>query len=302
MVDDTAAVVPGLHGFANVLREVDTRSHAVLSDLGPRWNAAADAAASADAEQADAAQGVGRGAVAPAVPRENGARRAHPDPAAAAPPPQLIDPAVVAPAPQPPRPLLATPAPAGRARPRKRPRSDGHDDTSRRRPRTRSGNNSSGDEDPGAATDANSTAGNDDRPRAAGRAPIPIDAAVLVRLARDDFGKLISSPNSVYTISQDRNDTVPLREIRAALGRKIDGRIPWDNEFLESIGVTKERMRFCTACGHAPYTVRTRCCDGWTEKGGVISGVVVFGVRRRRHGPAPPVQDKVENGAVESAD
>ncbi|KNE73163.1 hypothetical protein AMAG_17361 [Allomyces macrogynus ATCC 38327] len=53
MVGDTAAVVPGLHDFADVLRVIDTRSHAVLDELKTRWNAAADAAASAEDEEAD---------------------------------------------------------------------------------------------------------------------------------------------------------------------------------------------------------------------------------------------------------
>ncbi|KAJ3347759.1 hypothetical protein GGF32_006585 [Allomyces javanicus] len=271
MVDDTAAVVPGLHGFADVLREIDTRSHAVFDELKPRWNAAAEATASADAEKADVAQGAGRaGARAEAV-----ACLGH-NPSF----PNLDHNPSIPHLDRNPSIRLPTPR-SGDRRPR-HPR--------RRHLRIAGSNNSDDDDAAGAASDADSTAGgNDNPPRAHGRVPVrPIDATVLAHLALTDLGQLFTSE---YEITQDSKDSVPLREIRTALGRdKGNGQLPWDSVLMASIGITKERARFCTACGHAPYTVRTRCCDAWTKgrTSGWISGVVVFGVRRRQQGAALP--------------
>ncbi|KAJ3352652.1 hypothetical protein GGF32_003608 [Allomyces javanicus] len=265
MVDNTAAVVPGLHGFVDVLREIDTRSHAVFDELKPRPMRHKAPAGPVHALKQERYRAKTTRVAHPFIPSfkclDHNPSIPHLD----------RNPSIRLPTPR-----------SGDRRPR-HPR--------RHHLRITGSNNSDDDEDAGAASDADSTAGgNNDPPRAHGRVPVrPIDATVLAHLALTDLGRLFTSGE--YEITQNPKDTVPLREIRTALGRdKGNGQVSWDPVFMASIGITKDRAGFCKACGHAPYTVRTQCCNAWIEerKSGCISGAVVFGVRRRQQGAALP--------------
>ncbi|KNE73158.1 hypothetical protein AMAG_17356 [Allomyces macrogynus ATCC 38327] len=131
--------------------------------------------------------------------------------------------------------------------------------------------------------------------------PVPaINASLLASLVEDEYDKLMCGPAAKFEITQDHRDTVPLQDLDLALGPCCSYKCQhfqladsgagrtirlgcWNDALMAHVAVTMEYARFCIACGHAPYSTRTACCDDWSRRPTAVDcGLVVFGVRRRR--------------------
>ncbi|KAJ3357079.1 hypothetical protein GGF32_001202 [Allomyces javanicus] len=217
----TAALVPGLHDVVRVLSDLYAQSHAVQTSLEPEWCAAVAVMARANANVV--------------VPNQSGADA------------PLIKPVLV----EPDRPEVVRLVPS-----RKRRHSDGDEEADvEGRNEDRSVFNNQGhldeddkddkeyvsgqdsdddidydsdsadeDQDGDMSDDASdfSDTSNDADPDVSARAPkdvlVPkIDATVLAQLAKNDYGKLMCGPAAKFDITQNRRDTVPLRDLDVAL-------------------------------------------------------------------------------------
>ncbi|KAJ3352654.1 hypothetical protein GGF32_003610 [Allomyces javanicus] len=278
---DTATVIPGLHELAHVLGQMHARGHAAQADLEPEWTAAVDAAARANADAtalvADKA-GAARTELPPGFVRRGSPEQVRLVPS------------------------------------RKRPLNDDESDSDNTSDSDISGcstcetDTNDTDSSDSDSSDANNEAQQQQRrrpplptsrtPAAGGGVPVrAIDAAVLKQLAKDDYGQLMCTATSKFEITQDRRETVLLRDFdadlnycrysktRSARGKRacLDPTGTWNNALMASLGVTRQYARYCVLCGHAPYSTRTPCCDDWSHRPGTVNrDWVVFGVPRRR--------------------
>ncbi|KNE73150.1 hypothetical protein AMAG_17347 [Allomyces macrogynus ATCC 38327] len=95
------------------------------------------------------------------------------------------------------------------------------------------------------------------------------------------------SKTGQFEYTGDKRDGVRGATLRAAFGASPRGpNLPWDQDLMESIGVTRHQQPgVCQACD-GMYLPDHQCCDRWVAVNGAaarVGGVVFYvGLRRRR--------------------